>query len=109
MYSYSRKTKVVRQNIRDNNVRNVRKKIFHIFLATRLPQPDILANILSYFLKYLISHGYLVRNERSDQKESFKHVFAGRVSSVSSQIAKQLPGSDQKNRIAYQKCVHIYR
>ena len=40
----------------------------------------------------------LVRNESSDQEESFKHVFAGRVSSVSSpfsKIAKQLPGSDR--------------
>ena len=37
----------------------------------------------------------LVRNESSDPKESFKHVLAGRVSSVSSpfsKIAKQLKG-----------------
>jgi hypothetical protein len=42
----------------------------------------------------------LARNESSDQEESFKHVFAGRVSSVFSpfpKIAKQLPGSDRKS------------
>ena len=42
----------------------------------------------------------LVQNESSDQEESFEHVFAGRVGSVSnpfSKLAKQLPGSDRKS------------
>ena len=41
----------------------------------------------------------MIPNESSDQEESFKYVFAGRVSSVSSpfaKIAKQLPGWDRK-------------
>ena len=42
----------------------------------------------------------LVRNESSDQEESFEHVFAGRLSSFFSpfpKIAKQLPGSELKS------------
>ena len=48
----------------------------------------------------------LVRNESSDQEESLKHVFEGRVSSVSSpfsKIDKQLPDSDRKSSCLYQK------
>ena len=49
----------------------------------------------------------LVRNESSDQKESFKHVFAGRLSSVS-KIAKQLVGSDRKSS-CLQMCMNEER
>ena len=50
----------------------------------------------------------LVRNESSDQEESFKHVCAGRVSSVSSpfsKIAKQLPRLRSKMELPIKKCV----
>ena len=50
----------------------------------------------------------LVRNENSDQEESFKHVFAGRVSSVLSpfsKIAKQLPRLRSKMELPIKKNV----
>ena len=52
----------------------------------------------------------LVGKESSDQKESFKYIFAGRVSSVSSPFSKKpkrLPGTDRKS-ICLKKCILYY-
>ena len=55
----------------------------------------------------------LVRNESSDQEESFKHVCAGRVGSVLSpfsKIAKQLPRLRSKMELPIKiKCVSEYK
>ena len=70
------------------------------------PQSEILAKFLAKFFSKIFDFS-LIPSESSDWEESFKHVFAGWVSSVSSsfsKIAKQLPGWDRK--WSYKKSVY---